>query len=63
MPALVLARRPGETIDIGDDIQVTLLSIRGGVARLRIEAPREVTVNRREVTEAIERSKPEGDGA
>tara|TARA_Y100000310_G_C20700807_1_gene829695 strand:- start:4628 stop:4903 length:276 start_codon:yes stop_codon:yes gene_type:complete len=48
---LVLTRRIGETIKIGDDIDVTVLDIQGGQARIGIDAPREVRVDREEVRE------------
>lgn len=50
---LVLSRQQDESIMIGDDIQVTLVAIRGDKARLGISAPRHVTVHRKEVYDAI----------
>jgi len=52
---LVLSRQPGEQIDIGDNIVVTVVSIKGDNVRLGVEAPREVAIHRREVTERIAR--------
>jgi carbon storage regulator len=46
---LVLTRRPGESIMIGDDIVVTVLDVRGDVVRVGIKAPRSVQVHREEV--------------
>lgn len=46
---LVLTRRAGESVMIGDDVIVTVLEARGDVIRLGIEAPREVQVHREEV--------------
>lgn len=46
---LVLTRRPGESIMIGDDIVVTVLDVRGEVVRVGIKAPRTVQVHREEV--------------
>jgi carbon storage regulator len=46
---LVLTRRPGESIMIGDDIVVTVLDVRGDVVRVGIKAPRSVHVHREEV--------------
>lgn len=46
---LVLTRRPGESIMIGDDIVVTVLDVRGDVVRVGIRAPRSVQVHREEV--------------
>lgn len=50
---LVLSRKKGEKIVIGDNIVITIVDIRGDKVRLGIEAPREVDVHRREVYEAI----------
>ena len=52
---LVLSRQRDETIMIGDDIQVTVVAIRGDKVRLGINAPREVSVHRKEVYDAIRR--------
>lgn len=46
---LVLTRRPGESIMIGDDVVVTVLDVRGDVVRVGIKAPRSVQVHREEV--------------
>lgn len=46
---LVLTRRAGESVVIGDDIVITVLEARGDVIRLGIEAPRDVQVHREEV--------------
>ncbi len=52
---LVLSRQRDETIMIGDDIEVTVVDIRGDKVRLGITAPREVSVHRKEVYDAIKR--------
>lgn len=52
---LVLSRNRDETIMIGDDIQVTIVDIRGDKVRLGINAPQHVPVHRKEVYEAIKR--------
>jgi carbon storage regulator len=46
---LVLTRRPGESIMIGDDVVVTVLEVRGDVIRVGISAPRTIQVHREEV--------------
>jgi carbon storage regulator len=46
---LVLTRRPGESIMIGDDVVITVLEVRGDVVRLGINAPRTVQVHREEI--------------
>lgn len=56
---LVLSRQRDETIMIGDDIEVTVVDIRGGKVRLVISAPKEVSVHRKEVYDAISRSRQE----
>ena len=53
---LVLSRRVGEQILIGDDIVVTILDSRGDGVRVGIEAPRSTRVNRAEVVEAVKAS-------
>ncbi|MDH3443202.1 MAG: carbon storage regulator CsrA [Deltaproteobacteria bacterium] len=50
---LILSRRPGESITIGDDIVVTVVSITGNQIRLGINAPRDVRVLREEIYKAI----------
>ena len=48
---LVLMRRPGESIYIGSDIVVTLVEIEDRRARIGITAPREITIDRKKITE------------
>jgi len=50
---LVLTRRAEEKIKIGDNIIISVLSVEGGVVKIGIEAPREVTILRMEVLEQI----------
>jgi carbon storage regulator len=51
---LVLSRKKDESIIINDHIRVTVVEIRGDKVRLGIDAPKEVSVHRREVYEAIQ---------
>ncbi len=51
---LVLSRKKNESIIINDDITVTVVEIRGDKVRLGIDAPKEVSVHRREVYDAIQ---------
>lgn len=50
---LVLSRQRDETIMIGDDVEITIVDIRGDKVRLGISAPRQIQVHRKEVYEAI----------
>ena len=56
---LILTRRPGETIRIGDDIEVTILEKQGHQIRVGVTAPRSLPVHRSEVWERIERENAE----
>jgi carbon storage regulator len=56
---LVLSRQRDETIMIGDNIEVTIVDIRGDKVRLGITAPREINVHRKEVYEQIKRENRE----
>ncbi|MCW2754253.1 MAG: csrA [Marmoricola sp.] len=50
---LVLSRRVGESIVIGDDVTVTILEVRGDIVRVGIDAPRSVAVHRAELLEQL----------
>ena len=50
---LVLSRKPGESIRVGDDIEISIVEVKGDVVRLGIQAPRTVQVWRRELWDAI----------
>ena len=52
---LILTRKSGEVIRIGDDISISVIEIRGNQVRLGITAPKEIAVHRKEVYEAIKR--------
>ena len=54
---LVLSRQRDETIMIGDDIEITVVDIRGEKVRLGVEAPKEILVHRLEVYDAIQEAK------
>ena len=54
---LVLTRKPGEVLRIGDDVTVTVLSVRGNIVRLGIAAPKSVAVHRQEVFDRMQRER------
>jgi carbon storage regulator len=56
---LILTRRVGETVVIGDDVTVTVLGVKGNQVRLGVNAPREVAVHREEIFERIKRERAE----
>ena len=56
---LVLSRQKDESIIIGDNVEITIVDVRGDKVRLGISAPKNISVHRREVYEAIQREKNE----
>ncbi len=50
---LIITRKLGERIMVGDDIVITLLEIKGSQARIGIEAPKDVTIHRQEIFDKI----------
>ena len=54
---LILTRRIGETIMIGDDVTITVLGVKGNQVRLGVNAPKDVSVHREEIYQRIQREK------
>ena len=50
---LILTRKVGESVLIGDDISITVLSVRGNQVKLGVQAPKEVSVHREEIYQRI----------
>ncbi len=59
---LILTRRVGETLMIGDDVTVTVLGVKGNQVRIGVNAPRDIAVHREEIYERIKREQEGGDG-
>lgn len=53
---LVLSRRPGESVVIGEDVTISVLEVRGDIVRIGISAPRSVAVHRAELLAELEQS-------
>jgi len=60
---LILTRRVGETVMIGNDVTVTVLGVKGNQVRVGVNAPRDVAVHREEIFERIKREEQGGEPA
>lgn len=58
---LILTRRVGETLMIGDEVTVTVLGVKGNQVRIGVNAPRDVSVHREEIYERIKNEKASGE--
>lgn len=56
---LILTRRVGETLMIGDEVTVTVLGVKGNQVRVGVNAPRDVAVHREEIYQRIQNEEPD----
>ena len=60
---LILTRRAGETLMIGDDVSITVLGVKGNQVRIGVNAPKNISVHREEIYQRIQREKSQQTGS
>jgi carbon storage regulator len=60
---LILTRRVGETLMVGDDVTVTVLGVKGNQVRIGVNAPKDVSVHREEIYQRIQKEKTDAQQA
>lgn len=58
---LILTRRVGETLMVGDDVTVTVLGVKGNQVRIGVDAPKDVAVHREEIYQRIQKEKDQSE--
>lgn len=59
---LILTRRVGETLMVGDEVTITVLGVKGNQVRIGVNAPKEVAVHREEIYQRIQRERTGDEG-
>ena len=59
---LILTRRIGETLMVGDEVTITVLGVKGNQVRIGVNAPKDVAVHREEIYQRIQREKDSDEG-
>ncbi len=57
---LILTRKVGEALMVGDDVNITVLGVKGNQVRIGVSAPKEVAVHREEIYQRIQKEKNQG---